>query len=49
MTPEERKQLLDDSNELPTAFDDISIPHLPQQILETTTHPLGTPIIVPHF
>ena len=49
MTPAERAHLLDNSNELPTAFDDISIPHLPQQISETGSLPPAAPTIVPHF
>ena len=39
MTPEERKLLLDNSTEVPTAFDNISIPHLPPQHSETTSLP----------
>ena len=39
MTPEERKLLLDNSTKVPTAFDNISIPHLPPQHPETTSLP----------
>ena len=50
MSPAERKLLLDNSTEMPKAFDNISIPHLPPQISETTTSTTPfqlTPI--PHF
>ena len=50
MSPAERKLLLDNSTEVPKAFDNISIPHLPPQISETTTSTTPFQLTpVPHF
>ena len=50
MSPTERKLLLDNSTEVPKAFDNISIPHLPPQISEATTSTTPFQITpIPHF